>query len=113
MLKKTERRRSRSRSRQRIESELAKRVDEAFPLIQATMDYVYNTYGVLKDSNPLLKESLERSEDVAFWMKQKATDVVVATKLDQPLKQLDSAAANSIDKLNDARKQVKLANSHL
>ena len=106
LLKKTERRRSRSRSRQRIDSELVNKIEEQFPIVKDVMEYIINTYGVIKDANPLLKESLQRSEDAAFWMKQKAEDVVVATKLDAPLKQLDTAAAKSLEKMEEATTKV-------
>ena len=39
-------------------------------------------------------------------MKQKAGDVVTATKLDQPLKQLDAAAAKGLGKMEETTTQV-------
>ena len=45
--KKTEKRRSRSRSRQRIESELAAKVDE-IPVIHNTVEYLLSTYSLVK-----------------------------------------------------------------
>ena len=45
--KKTERRRSRSRSRQRIESELAKKIDD-IPIIHDTVEYLLSTYSLIK-----------------------------------------------------------------
>ncbi len=87
LLKKTERRRSRSRSRQRIDSELLRKVDE-IKMIHDTMEYLISTYGVVKDSNPLLKQSLQRSEEAAFWVRQKAGEAIVAANLEQPIKQV-------------------------
>ena len=55
----------------------------------------------------MLKQSLQRSEEAAFWMKQKAEDVMVATKLDAPLKQLDAAAAAGLTKMEETQKQFK------
>lgn len=39
-------------------------------------------------------------------MKQKAEDMVVATKLDQPLKQMDTIAAKTIEEMEKTRKKV-------
>merc|ERR1711962_81264 len=112
-LKKTEERRRRSSSRQRIDSEFIRKVDD-IPVIHNTMEYIQSTYGVMKDVNPLVKNSLERSEDIAFWLRQKTNDVVKATKLEGPLKKLDSAAANSVDKVektgNDIRQRINDTN---
>ena len=43
----TERRRSRSRSRQRIESQLARKVDE-IPMVHDTIEYLLSTYSLIK-----------------------------------------------------------------
>lgn len=53
-----------------------------------------------------MKETLQRSEDAAYWMRQKAGDVVVATKLDEPLKKLDAVAAQSIGKVEETSIRV-------
>ena len=66
------------------------------PVVHNTVEYILSTYGVIKDVNPLVKSSLERSEDVAYWLKEKAENVVTATHLDEPLKKLDTAAANGV-----------------
>jgi len=112
-LKKTEERRRRSSSRQRIDSEFIRKVDD-IPVVHNTMEYLYSTYGVMKDVNPLVKNSLERSEDIAFWIRQKTNEVVKATKMEEPLKKLDSAAANSVDKVektgNDIRQRINDTN---
>jgi len=111
--KKTEERRRRSSSRQRIDSEFIRKVDD-IPVIHNTMEYIYSTYGVMKDVNPLVKNSLEKSEDIAFWIRQKTNDVVKATHLEEPLKKLDSAAANSVTKVeqtsNDIRHRIESTN---
>ena len=60
-----------------------------------------------QDSNPFLKENLQRTEDLAFWLKQKTDDLVTVTNLKGPLKKLDSAAAQSLDNLDKARLQVE------
>ena len=39
-------------------------------------------------------------------MKQKASEVIVATKLDQPLKTIDSAAANTWERVEKTRVNV-------
>jgi len=78
------------------QSQFIQRVDD-IPMVHNTIDFLLSTYGVIKDVNPTLKSSLEKSEDVAYWLSQKAGDAVVATKLDAPLKRLDSAAAGGID----------------
>ena len=54
-----------------------------------------------------MKETLQRSEDAAYWMRQKAGDVVVATKLDEPLKKLDAVAAQSIGKVEETSIRVR------
>lgn len=36
---------------------------------------------MLQDSNPILKENFQRTEDVWYWFKQKAEDFVTATQL--------------------------------
>ena len=56
----------------------------------------------------MLKHSLQRSEDVAFWMKQKASDAIVMTKLDQPLKTIDSAAADTWNRVEKTRINVSI-----
>jgi hypothetical protein len=61
-----------------------------------------------QDSNPFLKENLQRTEDLAFWLKQKTEDFVTSTSLDGPLKRLDSAAANGLESLEKARLRVNL-----
>ena len=71
------------------------------------MEYIYSTYGVMKDVNPLVKNSLEKSEDIAFWIRQKTNDVVKATHLEEPLKKLDSAAANSVTKVEQTSNDVR------
>merc|ERR1712062_936112 len=87
--KKTERRRSRSRNRQEIESELARKVNE-IPMVHDTIEYLLSSYSLIKDSNPLVKESFQRGEDAAFWMRQKTREIITATNLDQPLQQVES-----------------------
>jgi hypothetical protein len=62
----------------------------------------------LQDSNPFLKENLQRTEDAAFWLRQKTDDLVTLTNLKGPLKRLDSAAAQSLDSLEKARLQVPM-----
>ena len=76
-------------------------------VIHNTMEYIYSTYGVMKDVNPLVKNSLEKSEDIAFWIRQKTNDVVKATHLEEPLKKLDSAAANSVTKVEQTSNDVR------
>lgn len=103
----TERRRSRSRSRANvIESKLAKRVDE-IPMVHDTIEYLLSTYSLIKDSNPLLKESLQRGEDAAFWMSQKTREIIEATNLDQPLKQMDSMAAKTLEDVEKRTKKLR------
>lgn len=104
--KKTEQRRSRSRSRQRIDSEFIRRVDD-IPIIHNVMEYVMSTYGVVKDANPLVKSSLESSENVAYWLKEKAEKVAEVTKLDGTIKQIDTAAANGVVKLGQTRANIR------
>jgi len=104
--KKTEKRRSRSRSRQRIESELAAKVDE-IPVIHNTVEYLLSTYSLVKDSNPFLQSSLQRGEDVAFWMRQKTREVIEATNLDGPLKQMDSVAAKTLSDVEKSTRKMR------
>ena len=101
-----ERRRSRSRSRHRIESELAKRFQE-IPAVNDTYEYLVSAYTLIKDSNPLVKESLQRSEDLAFWMRDKTEQVLSATRLDQPLKAMDANAARTLEEMENIRTKVK------
>ena len=61
---------------------------------------------LFQDSNPFLKENLQRSEDLAFWFKQKTEDFVITTNLTGPLKRIDNAAANGLDQLEKARLKV-------
>ena len=63
---------------------------------------------MLQDSNPLLKESLQRGEDAAFWMSQKTREIIEATNLDRPLKQMDSMAARTIEDMEKKTKKVIL-----
>ena len=102
-----ERRRSRSRSRHRIESELAKRFQE-IPAVNDTYEYLVSAYTLIKDSNPLVKESLQRSEDLAFWMRDKTEQVLSATRLDQPLKAMDANAARTLEEMENIRTKVKI-----
>lgn len=103
---KTEERRTRSKSRQRIDSQFLRKADD-IPLVRSTVDYMWATYGVLKGSSPLMKQSLDRGEDLAYWLRGKATDALVATKLDQPLKQLDLAAADGLHRLEKTSTNVR------
>lgn len=66
----------------------------------------------MQDSNPLLKESLQRGEDAAFWMRQKTREVMEATNLDRPLKQMDSLAAKTLDQMEQTTKKVTLFITH-
>ena len=59
-----------------------------------------------QDSNPLLKESLQRGEDAAFWMSQKTREIIEATNLDRPLKQMDSMAAKTLEDVEKRTKKV-------
>lgn len=63
-------------------------------------------YYAFQQTNPYLKEGLERSEDYAFWMRQKANEVIHKTHLDQPLKQLDVFAAQGITRVEETTKYV-------
>ena len=61
----------------------------------------------LQDANPVLKASLQRSEDTAYWLRQKTDDLMEATNLKEPLKRLDAAAAQSIVNVEKKTFQVK------
>jgi len=102
----TERRRSRSRSRQKVESKLAQKVDD-IPMVHDTIEYLLSTYSLIKDSNPLLKESLQRGEDAAFWMKEKTREIIEATNLDRPLMQMDSLAAQTLEDVEKRTKKLR------
>jgi len=104
--KKTERRRSRSRNRQEIESELARKLNE-IPMVHDTIEYLLSSYSLIKDSNPLVKESFQRGEDAAFWMRQKTREIITATNLDQPLQQVDSIAAKSFDEMEKRTRKMR------
>ena len=54
-----------------------------------------------------MKANLQRTEDLAFWLKQKTDDFVTTTYLKEPLKRLDLAAANGLDNMEKARMKVK------
>ena len=124
--RKTERRRSRSRSRQRIESELFKIITD-IPAVNDTYEYLLSAYTLIKvfvyylsiyifltstlkfffqDSNPLFKESFERGEEMAYWMKDKTDRALSLTGLDQPLKQMDAKAAQSWEEAENMRRRV-------
>ena len=60
----------------------------------------------MQDSNPLLKESLQRGEDAAFWMKEKTREIIEATNLDRPLMQMDSLAAQTLEDVEKRTKKV-------
>ena len=62
----------------------------------------------LQDSNPLLKESLQRGEDAAFWMSQKTREMIDVANLEQPLKQMDFIAAKTIEDMENKTKMVIL-----
>ena len=62
----------------------------------------------LQDSNPLLKESLQRGEDAAFWMSQKTREMIDVANLEQPLKQMDFIAAKTIEDMENRTKMVIL-----
>lgn len=103
--RKTERRRSRSRSRQRIESELFKIITD-IPAVNDTYEYLLSAYTLIKDSNPLFKESFERGEEMAYWMKDKTDRALSLTGLDQPLKQMDAKAAQSWEEAENMRRRI-------
>ena len=54
----------------------------------------------------MVKESFQRGEDAAFWMRQKTREILTATNLDQPLKQVDSMAAKSLDEMEKRTRKV-------
>ncbi len=54
----------------------------------------------------MVKESLQRGEDAAFWMRQKTREIIEATSLDRPLKQIDSYAAKTLENMEKSTKQV-------
>ena len=51
---------------------------------------------------------MEYGENVAYWMEQKAEYVATATKMDQQLKKLDSAALNGVVKIEDTHNNVSI-----
>ena len=53
-----------------------------------------------------MKESLQRGEDAAFWMSQKTREIIEATNLDRPLKQMDSMAAQTLEDVEERTKKV-------
>ena len=53
-----------------------------------------------------MKESLQRGEDAAFWMSQKTREIIEATNLDRPLKQMDSMAAKTLEDVEKRTKKV-------
>ena len=53
-----------------------------------------------------MKESLQRGEDAAFWMSQKTREIIEATNLDRPLKQMDSIAAQTLEDVEKRTKKV-------
>ena len=58
-----------------------------------------------------MKESLQRGEDAAFWMSQKTREIIEATNLDRPLKQMDSMAAKTLEDVEKRTKKVRKKNS--
>ena len=59
-----------------------------------------------QDSNPVVKESFEKGEDMAYWMKDKTDRALSLTGLDQPLKQMDARAAQSWEGAENMRRRV-------
>ena len=58
-----------------------------------------------------MKESLQRGEDAAFWMSQKTREIIEATNLDRPLKQMASMAAKTLEDVEKRTKKVRKKNS--
>ena len=87
-------------------SEFIRKVDD-IAVVHNTVDYLLKTYGVIKDVNPTVKSGLQRSEDVAVWLKEKAGSVVAATKMEAPLKRLDSAAADGVVRIGETTTNVR------
>ena len=53
-----------------------------------------------------MKETMEIGENTAYWMEQKAEYLVTVTKMDEPLKKLDSAALNGVVKIENTQTDV-------
>ena len=56
-----------------------------------------------------MQRGFERSEDAAYWMKEKAGDIVTVTKWDDSLKTLDNVAANGVVKLENTHTNVNIS----
>ena len=93
-------------ARQLPESKFLTKV-ENIPIIHNVWNTSLAMYSRIKEKHPKLKDTLERGEDAAYWVEQKAENLATFTKLNEPLKKIDSVAYNSVVKLEDTQKSLR------
>ena len=98
---------AKSNARQLPDSKFITKV-ENIPVVHNIWVTVLTSYSLIKGQHPILKETLERGEDAAYWMEQKAENIATFTKLNEPLKKIDSAAFNSVVKIEDTQANVSI-----
>lgn len=62
---------------------------------------------MIKGKHPILKETIELGEDAAYWAEQKAERIATVTKMDWPLKKIDSVAFNGVVKIEDTQANLR------
>lgn len=67
-----------------------------YPLVNNALGYANQGYAALKSSNSVITQTLDRAEK-SFHLVVTATVVPVLTQLEQPIKQADSLAVQSLD----------------
>ena len=59
-----------------------------------------------KETHPIIKTTIELGEKTAYWAEQKAESIVTLTRLDKPLKRIDSIAVYGVVKIEDTHENV-------
>jgi len=87
-------------------SQFLKKVDE-MPVFHNIGSGLLEKYSLIKEQHPIVKGTMEFAENAAYWVEQKAENVVTGTKMDESLKKLDSAAFNGVVKIEDTHNNVR------
>merc|ERR1712098_576133 len=73
----------------------------AFSLINTIWISLLSRYAMLKGKYWIIDELLKQAETTVFWVEQKAENVASTYKLDNYLKQIDTAASDAVTKVED------------
>jgi len=87
-------------------SQFLNKVD-TIPVVHNIWLSLLTRYSLIKDTHPIVKESLEFGEKTASWAEEKAEYLITVTNLDKPLKKIDNVALNGVVQLENTQNEVR------